>query len=97
VVFQQTVLAGWIPIEHTLGPPGAVYGIELSPSVSQKNAGYRIYLHATRAFTGDGAMELRASLAGSGPRDVQIDEYALCYPDTRFLHVRMDESRSGSE
>src|SRR6266567_26115 len=39
LIYQQTILAGWIPIEHNLGLPGAVYVIELSPSVSQKNAG----------------------------------------------------------
>ena len=34
VIYQQTILAGWIPIRHSLGPPGGVYVIDLSAPVS---------------------------------------------------------------
>jgi hypothetical protein len=83
---HQTILAGWIPI-WTLGPPGGVYVIGLSPSVSMKNAGYHIYIHVTRAFPEDTPASLRAFLMGQAATDIKVDEYALCYPDGRILHV----------
>jgi hypothetical protein len=86
-VDQIIFLAGWIPIEHSPRPPGSVFTIVLRPAVSQKNAGYRIYLHTTRIFSGDAAMGLRAFLAGHATPGMFIDEYALCYPDGRILHI----------
>ena len=87
VVYQQTVLAGWIPISSGLGPPDAMYVIELSPSVSLRRVGYRIYLHTTRAFSGDAAAGIRSFVEGRAEPEILIDEYALCYPDGRILHV----------
>ena len=87
VVVQQTILAGRIPIEHDLRPPGGVFVIGLRPAVSQKDAGYRIYLHTARTFSADTAMGLRAFLAGRATPGMVIDEYSLCYPDGRILHV----------
>jgi hypothetical protein len=93
VVYQQTILAGWIPISHGLGPPGGVYVMDLSRPVSRHNAGYRIYFHTTRAFPGHVATDVRAFLAGRTPRDIRIDEYALCYPNGRFLLVDVKSRR----
>jgi hypothetical protein len=84
---HQTILAGWIPIEGDLSPPGGVYVIGLSPSVSTHNAGYRIYIHITRAFPKDTSASLRAFLLGHAAADIKLDEYALCHPDGRILHV----------
>src|SRR5438445_3897568 len=39
VVYQQTFLAGLIPMSSSLGPPGGVYVIGLSPSVSLHRVG----------------------------------------------------------
>ena len=86
VVWQQTVLAGWIPMKHSIGPPGAVYVVELSPSISQDVAGYWIYFHTTRVLSGDAA-GVREFFAGHAAPDVLIDEYSLCYPDRRILSV----------
>ena len=87
VVYQQTILAGWIPILSGLGRPGGVYVIDLSPSVSLHKVGYRIYVHTTRAFSGDAAVGIRTFLAGRAAPEIVIDEYALCYPGGRILHV----------
>jgi hypothetical protein len=87
VVYEQTVLAGWIPISHHLGRPGGVFVIELTPSVSQRNAGYRIYAHITSASADDPVRSFRAFLAKNAPPDVQLDECALFYPDTHILHI----------
>ena len=93
VIYQQTILAGWIPIRHGLGPPGGVYVIALSPSVSTHNSGYRIYLHTTRAFPGDAATGIRAFVTGRSAPDLRIEEYALCYPDNHFLLVDLNSRR----
>ena len=93
VTYHQTILGGWIPIRHGLGPPGGVYVIALSPSVSPHNAGYRIYLHTTRAFPGDAATGIRAFVIGRSAPDIQIDEYALCSPDNHFLLVDLNSRR----
>lgn len=87
VVWQQTELAGWIPIKHDLGPPGGVYVVSLSPSLSQDISGYHIYFHTTRVLSGDAATGVRDFFAGHAAPDILIDEYALCYPDGRILHV----------
>jgi hypothetical protein len=87
VVWQQTALAGWIPMKHSIGPPGAVYVVELSPSVSQDVAGYWIYFHTTRVLSGDAAAGVRDFFAGHAAPDILIDEYSLVYPDRRILAV----------
>jgi hypothetical protein len=93
VVYQQTFLAGWIPISSGLGPPGGVYVTDLSPSVSLHRVGYRIYVHTTRAFSGDAAAGICTFLAGHAAPAILIDEYALCYPDGRILHVNRKSRR----
>jgi hypothetical protein len=87
VVYQQTALAGWLPMSHHMGPPGGIYVLDLSPDRPPRIPFYRIYLHTTRAFSGDPAIDVRAFLAGHGPRDIRIDEYTLCHPNHRFLTV----------
>src|SRR3989442_5253822 len=73
VTYQQTILAGWIPIRHSLGPPGGVYVIDLSAPVSSHIAGYRIYLHTTRVFPGGVATGIRAFVSGRSAPDIRID------------------------
>jgi hypothetical protein len=87
-----TFLAGWIPISRSLFQ-GSAFEIELTPTISQHNSGYRIYVHTTRAFPKDAAMGFRAFLAGRASSDIAIDEYALCYPDGRILHVDSESRR----
>lgn len=93
VVWQQTILAGWIPIKHDLGPPGGVYVVDLSPSLSSDIAGYRIYFHTTRVLSGDAAAGVRGFFAGHAAQDILIDEYALCYPDRRILRIDQKSRR----
>jgi hypothetical protein len=93
-VDQVTFMAGWIPMSHSLGPPGALFVIGLRPAVSHKDIGYRIYLHTTRTFSGDAATGLRAFLAGRAGPDVFVDEYTLCYPDGRILGVDAKSRKS---
>jgi hypothetical protein len=85
--YHQTGLGGRIPIWADLDPPGGVYVIGLSPSVSMQNSGYHIYIHVTRAFPEDTPARLRAFLMGHAAVYIKMDEYALCYPDGRVLHV----------
>jgi hypothetical protein len=92
-VWQQTVLAGWTPIKHDLGPPGGVYVVDLSPSTSSNIAGYRIYFHTTRVLSGGAAAGVRGFFAGRAAQDILIDEYALCYPDRRILCVDQKSRR----
>jgi len=93
VVYQQTFLAGWIPISSGLGPSGGVYVIDLRPSNSVHRAGYRIYVHTTRAFSGGAAAGIRTFFAGRAAPEILLDEYALCYPDGRILHVNRKSRR----
>jgi len=86
-LYHQTILGGWIPLRADLAPPGGVYVIGLSPSVSMQNAGYHIYIHITHAFPEDTPASLRAFLMGHAAADIKMDEFALCYPDGRMLHV----------
>jgi hypothetical protein len=90
---QVTFMAGWIPMRNSLGPPGAIYEIILSPPLSSHIAGYRIYLHTTRVIPGDAAKGIRAFFSGRSAADIRIDEYSLCFPDNHFLSVDLN-SRS---
>jgi hypothetical protein len=87
VAYQQTFLAGWIPLFHNLGPPGGVFVIELSPPISQQNSAYRIYLHIMPNFSREPLTGIRDFLASQAGAQIRMDEYALCYPDSRILHV----------
>jgi hypothetical protein len=87
VVWHQTALAGWLPLKHSIDPPGGVYVVDLNPSLTSDIAGYRIYFHTTRVLPGDPAAGVRGFFAGHGAPDILIDEYALCYPDRRILSV----------
>ncbi len=89
-------IAGFVPIEHNLFPPGGIFVVELTKPTSLHNSGYHIYLHTTADFPGEhrhslmdnfGVITLRGFLAGQSASNVKIDEYALCYSDGRILHV----------
>jgi hypothetical protein len=90
-IYQQIWLAGWIPIEHSLSPPGGVFAIRLTPPLAFNDGGYTIYVHTSADFPrekgSDASRAFRRFLIGIAPRGVNIDEYALCYPDGRILHV----------
>jgi hypothetical protein len=92
-ISHQTILGGWIPIQGSMSPPGGVYVIRLISGKSRDDAGYRIYVHVTAVFPGEDQERGGPSpgfcrfLAGDAPPEVKIDEYALCYPNTRILHV----------
>jgi hypothetical protein len=93
-IHHVTFIAGWIPIEHDLSPPGGVFAVDLNAPKSLHNAGYVMYIHTAADFPeargkgdADGVIALRRFFAGNAPRNVKIDEYSLCYPNGRVLHV----------
>ena len=93
-IWHVTFLAGLIPIDHSLSPPGGVFAIDLNAPKSLHNAGYAIYLHTTADFPeargkpdAANVIALRRFFAGDAAPNIKIDEYALCYPDGRILHV----------
>jgi hypothetical protein len=100
-IYHLTFMTGWIPLKHNLSPPGGVFVINLVPPTSQRDAGYSIYVHTTAdsaireslGKTDAAAISLRHFLAGDAPSNVKIDEYALCYPDGRILHVLPDSRK----